>query len=115
MDTNNKRNEIYSTSVKAGSRTYFFDIRENRKGDFFITICESRKVYDDNGEIKYEKSKIYLYQDAFDAFIKGYENVMEYVKTHKPEYFEPREKKEFSYDVEEHPYNTNESSELEEI
>ena len=90
MDSNNSRKEVYSTSVKAGSRTYFFDVRENRKGDFFFTICESRKVYDDFGNIKYEKSKIYLYQDAFEDFVKGYENVIEYIKNHKPEYFEPK-------------------------
>ena len=88
-NSNNKKNEVYSTSIKAGSRTYFFDVRENRKGDYFFTICESRKVHDEiSGEIKFEKSKIYLYQDAFENFIKGYENVIDYIKVHKPEYFE---------------------------
>ncbi|MDR2836118.1 MAG: PUR family DNA/RNA-binding protein [Bacteroidales bacterium] len=93
-EINSKKNEVYSTAVKAGSRTYFFDVRENRKGDLFFTICESRKVYDDFGNINYEKSKIYLYQDAFKNFINGYENVIEYIKKHKPEYFEPKNEEE---------------------
>ena len=91
MDNINNRNEVYSTSVKAGSRTYFFDVRQNRKEDYFFTICESRKVYDDNGEVKYEKSKIYLYQDAFEEFLNGYKKVIDYIKEHKPEYFEAKE------------------------
>lgn len=91
MDENSKRNEVFSTSIKAGSRTYFFDVRENRKGDLFFTICESRKVYDDLGNVKYEKSKIYLYQDAFSDFLNGYDTVIEYIKKHKPDYFVAKE------------------------
>ena len=85
-----KMEEIYSTSVRAGKRTYFFDVRENRNGDYYLTITESKKKVEFDGSIKYEKHKIYLYGEDFVNFLNGYNNVIDFLKTHKPEYFEPR-------------------------
>ncbi|MDR2011038.1 MAG: PUR family DNA/RNA-binding protein [Bacteroidales bacterium] len=83
-----KRDEVYSNSVKAGKRTYFFDVRENRNGDYYLTITESKKRYEDDGSFKFEKHKIYLYREDFQNFLDGYKDVVEYIKNNKPEYFE---------------------------
>lgn len=83
-----KRDEVYSNSVKASKRTYFFDIRENRKGDYYLTITESKRKFDEDGKVTFEKHKIYLYREDFINFLEGYNNSMDFLKTNKPEYFE---------------------------
>ncbi|WP_185877760.1 DUF3276 family protein [Blattabacterium cuenoti] len=65
---NKDRNEICSRTLKTGSRTYFFDARETRAGDYYLTITESKKNFTENGEITYKKHKIYLYKEDFSKF-----------------------------------------------
>ena len=60
--------ELYSNAVRAGKRTYFFDIRETRSNDQYLTITESKKVFDDEGNFRYEKHKIFLYKEDFEKF-----------------------------------------------
>ena len=57
------RNEIYSKSLRAGRRTYFFDVRETKAGDYYLTITESKKFTNEDGTFYYKKHKIYLYKD----------------------------------------------------
>src|SRR5450631_2318821 len=70
---------VYSQRIRAGKRrTYFFDIRETRGNDYYLTITESRKRFDDNG---YDRHKIFLYKEDFNKFIKALGEAVDYVKT----------------------------------
>ena len=79
-ENNDKKMEsVYSQRIKAGKRrTYFFDVRETRGSDFYLTITESRKRFDSDG---YDRHKIFLYKEDFNKFIKGLGEAMDYVKT----------------------------------
>lgn len=78
---NNGREEIFSEVVKAGKRTYFFDVKSTRSNDFYLTITESKKRYnkDDDG-FTYEKHKIFLYKEDFHKFVEALQNTMNHVK-----------------------------------
>ena len=77
---NDSRNEsLYSKRIKAGKRrTYFFDVRATRGNDYFITITESKKRFDDNG---YDRHKMFLYKEDFNKFLAGLTDTINYVKT----------------------------------
>ncbi|GAC1593616.1 MAG: hypothetical protein NVS3B19_15850 [Ginsengibacter sp.] len=79
-ENNEKKNDsVYSTRIRAGKRrTYFFDVRETRGNDFYLTITESRKKFNDDG---YDRHKIFLYKEDFNKFLKGLSEAIEYVKT----------------------------------
>jgi hypothetical protein len=72
--------EIYSQRVKAGKRTYFFDIKSTRSNDYYLTITESKKRFKDDGYY-YEKHKIFLYKEDFSKFIEALKQSVDYVKT----------------------------------
>ncbi len=82
-----KREEIHSVSIRAGKRTYFFDVKSTRQGDLYLTITESKKVFDYDGNSHFEKHKVFLYKEDFGKFIDGYDQAVAYIKEHKPEYF----------------------------
>ena len=70
---------VYSKRIRAGKRrTYFFDVRATRGNDYYITITESRKRFNDNG---YDRHKIFLYKEDFNKFLKGLTEAVDYVKT----------------------------------
>lgn len=70
---------VYSKRIRAGKRrTYFFDVRETRGNDYYLTITESRKRFDSDG---YDRHKIFLYKEDFNKFIKGLVEAVDYVKT----------------------------------
>ena len=70
---------VYSKRIKAGKRrTYFFDVRETRGNDYYLTITESRKRFDSDG---YDRHKIFLYKEDFNKFIKGLNEAVDFVKT----------------------------------
>lgn len=74
-----KMDSVYSKRIKAGKRrTYFFDVRETRGSDFYLTITESRKRFDSDG---YDRHKIFLYKEDFNKFVKGLNEAVDYVKT----------------------------------
>lgn len=60
--------EIFSKVLRAGRRTYFFDVRSTRAGDYYLTITESKKFTNDDGSFHYKKHKIYLYKEDFEGF-----------------------------------------------
>ena len=76
----NRNNEsLFSKRIKAGKRrTYFFDVRTTRGNDYYLTITESRKRFDDNG---YDRHKVFLYKEDFNKFIKALNEAVDYVKT----------------------------------
>jgi hypothetical protein len=74
-----KMESVYSKRIKAGKRrTYFFDVRETRGSDYYLTITESRKRFDSDG---YDRHKIFIYKEDFNKFVKGLNEAVEYVKT----------------------------------
>jgi len=74
-----KMESVYSTRIRAGKRrTYFFDVRATRANDYFLTITESRKRFDNNG---YDRHKIFLYKEDFNKFLKAITEAVDYVKT----------------------------------
>lgn len=79
-ENNDKRMEsVYSKRIRAGKRrTYFFDVRATRSNDYYLTITESRKRFDDNG---YDRHKIFLYKEDFNKFLKALTEAVDYVKT----------------------------------
>ena len=78
----NRKEELYSQAIPAGKRRYFFDVKETRGGDKFITITESRKLFDNNsGDFYFEKNKMFLYKEDFDKFRQGLENAFSFIET----------------------------------
>jgi hypothetical protein len=74
-----KMDSVYSKRIRAGKRrTYFFDVRATKGNDYFLTITESRKRFDDNG---YDRHKIFLYKEDFNKFLKAMQEAVDYVKT----------------------------------
>ena len=84
----NGGNELFSVPVKAGKRIYYFDVKATRAEDYYITITESRKKQLKDGTFAIDKHKIHLYKEDFAKFAEGFEQVVAYVKEHKPELFE---------------------------
>lgn len=78
---NTDREEIFSKSVRAGKRTYFFDVKSTRGNDFYLTVTESKKRFEQDGTFKYEKHKLFLYKEDFDKFIEGLNEAIQFIKT----------------------------------
>ena len=78
------REEIFSKSVRAGKRTYFFDVKATRKNDYYLTVTESKKRFNKDGRFFYEKHKIFLYKEDFDKFTEGLQEAVEYIKVNNP-------------------------------
>lgn len=77
--------EINSKVLRAGRRTYFFDVRSTRAGDYYLTVTESKKFTHDDGSFHYKKHKIYLYKEDFDAFRALLDEMTEYIIQEKGE------------------------------
>ena len=74
------RDEIYSERVRAGKRTYFFDVKSTRSNDYYLTITESKRRFKDDGFF-YEKHKIFLYKEDFHKFVDALNETVNHVKT----------------------------------
>lgn len=75
-----EREEVFSKRVRAGKRTYFFDVKATRSNDYFLTITESKKRPEDGSFIKH---KIFLYKEDFEKFSEGFNETVEYIKEHQ--------------------------------
>jgi|SRR5690606_23640611 len=94
--------EIYSKVLRAGRRTYFFDVRSTKAGDYYLTITESKKFTHDDGSFHYKKHKIYLYKEDFTAFKEIMEEMMDYIIDEKgQEVISERHQKDFKKEEEE--------------
>ena len=80
-----EQEEIFSKVMRAGRRTYFFDVRATKAGDYYLTITESKKFTNDDGSFHYKKHKIYLYKEDFHEFKDNLEQMIEYVIKEKGE------------------------------
>ncbi len=92
----NGRDEIFSVTVRAGKRTYFFDVKATRKNEYYLTITESKKRFGKEGRPYYEKHKVFLYREDFEGFMNGLNEVLDYVRDEQPVLNEeqPEEKQE---------------------
>ena len=79
-----EQNEIYSKVVRAGKRTYFFDIKATKANDLYITLTESKKIFSEDGDGSFEKHKIFLYKEDFEKFKEGLEDVLNKIEEFKP-------------------------------
>jgi hypothetical protein len=96
-----EQEEIFSQVLRAGRRTYFFDVRETKAGDYYLTITESKKFTHDDGSFHYKKHKIYLYKEDFDEFSTMLNQATQYVldekgqevisERHQKDYHKPTE------------------------
>jgi len=75
--------EIFSRAVRAGKRTYFFDVKATKRNDYFLTITESKKRFQKDGRFFFEKHKIFLYKEDFEKFSEGFSEVIDFIKTVK--------------------------------
>ncbi len=79
------KEEIYSKVLRAGRRTYFFDVRATKAGDYYLTITESKKFTNDDGSFHYKKHKIYLYKEDFTEFREILAEMTDYIIDEKGE------------------------------
>ena len=86
FENNQPREEIFSKSVRAGKRTYFFDVKATRANEYYLTITESKKRFEQGSEKAfYEKHKVFLYKEDFEKFMEGLNEALEHIKTNQPE------------------------------
>ncbi len=79
------REEIHSKAVRAGKRTYFFDVKATRRNDYYLTITESKKRFNRDGKFFYEKHKLFLYKEDFDKFADSLTEIIEYIRLANPQ------------------------------
>lgn len=77
---NRDRDEVFSKKIRAGKRTYFFDVKATRSNDYYITVTESKKRAEDGSFLKH---KIFLYKEDFEKFAEGLMETVEYIKAHQ--------------------------------
>lgn len=78
------RGDLFSKPVRAGKRTYFFDVKSTRGNDYYLTITESKKRFGDDGKFFYEKHKIFLYKEDFEKFIEGLNEAVAHIRENAP-------------------------------
>ncbi len=79
------REEIHSKAVRAGKRTYFFDVKATRRNDYYLTITESKKRFNRDGKFFYEKHKLFLYKEDFDKFADSLTEIIEFIREANPQ------------------------------
>ncbi len=79
------REEIHSKAVRAGKRTYFFDVKATRRNDYYLTITESKKRFNRDGKFFYEKHKLFLYKEDFDKFADSLKEIIEFIREANPQ------------------------------
>lgn len=84
-DNQERREDIFSKAVRAGKRTYFFDVKATKSNQYYLTITESKRRFNtDQGKFFYEKHKIFLYQEDFDKFIDGMKAAVGFIEAEQP-------------------------------
>ena len=78
-----EREDIFSKAIRAGKRTYFFDVKATRNDDYYLTITERKRRYEQDGSFQVEKHKIFLYKEDFEKFSAGLNEVVEFIQKEK--------------------------------
>lgn len=81
---NHSREEIFSQAIRAGKRTYFFDVKATRRNEYYLTITESKKRFGRDGKSFYEKHKVFLYKEDFEKFADGLQAAIQFIKENQP-------------------------------
>ena len=76
--------DVFSKPVRAGKRTYFFDVKATKGNDYYLTVTESKRRVDKDGRFVYDKHKIFLYKEDFEKFTEGLEEVIKFIKDKCP-------------------------------
>ena len=106
-----EREEIFSKVLRAGRRTYFFDVRSTKAGDYYLTLTESKKFTNDDGSFHYKKHKIYLYKEDFKEFSDILNEMTDYIISEKgEEVISERHQKDFKKE-ENHETNSDNDNE----
>ena len=96
-----ERDEIYSKALRAGRRTYFFDVRSTKAGDYYLTVTESKKFTEEDGTFHFKKHKIYLYKEDFSEFKDILDEMTDYIISEKgEEVISEKHQKDFKKDDE---------------
>ncbi len=86
FDSNDQPSDLFAKAVRAGKRTYFFDVRSTRNNDYYLTITESKRRFSEGSDRPFfEKHKIFLYKEDFEKFIEGLQDAIDYIKANLPE------------------------------
>ncbi|PKP34381.1 MAG: DNA-binding protein [Bacteroidetes bacterium HGW-Bacteroidetes-17] len=81
-DNKERREEVFSKAIRAGKRTYFFDVKATRSDEYYITVTESKRRFNnEQGKFFYEKHKIFLYKEDFEKFANGLRDVVKFIET----------------------------------
>lgn len=96
MEDYKDQEEIFSNKVRAGKRTYFFDVRATRADDYYLTITERKKIFNDNGSHQFKKHKIFLYKEDFEKFKTALSESVDFIFKNKGEEVISNRKKEAS-------------------
>ena len=108
---NGEHEEIFSKVLRAGRRTYFFDVRATKAGDYYLTLTESKKFSNEDGSFHYKKHKIYLYKEDFTAFAEILNEMMQFVvDTKGEEVISERHQKDFKKEEDANSADENQSS-----
>ena len=108
---NGEQEEIFSKVLRAGRRTYFFDVRATKAGDYYLTLTESKKFSNEDGSFHYKKHKIYLYKEDFTAFAEILNEMMDFViDTKGEEVISERHQKDFKKEEDESSADESQSS-----
>jgi len=119
-DTENKgkeRGEIFSRAIRAGKRTYFFDVKTTVEEEAYLTITESKRRFNEQGKFFYEKHKVFLYKEDFEKFMNGLSDSIEFIRTGKaPDRPASESSFEPNYETEiKHPGKESRSIEFEDL
>jgi hypothetical protein len=84
-DNQERREDIFSNAVRAGKRTYFFDVKATKSNQYYLTITESKRRFNaEQGKFYYEKHKVFLYQEDFDKFSEGLRSAIDFITANQP-------------------------------
>lgn len=83
---NDRKDEIFSNAVRAGKRTYFFDVKATRGDDYYLTVTESKKKFTEEGKFHFEKHKLFLYKEDFEKFADGLKEAIDFIQEKKGVY-----------------------------
>lgn len=76
-----ERDDIFSKAIRAGKRTYFFDVKSTKRNDLYLTITESKKRFHEDGKHSYMKHKLFLYKEDFEKFAEGFQETLDKIKS----------------------------------
>ena len=115
MSVTNDMQEIFSRKIRAGRRTYFFDVRSTKAGDYYMTITESIKEFDEQGTPSYRKHKIYLYKEEFQNFKNTFSEVSDFIISEKGEEIISNKKDQSSKEVSEKNSSDKDTTDFTEV